>query len=76
MKGSVWCALLSIKERTHFIKIKGILLNLFILSWIGFMLSWYSIRYRSDSFYHTINFLNEIIFLDYIYNGISFRFSA
>ena len=53
MRGSVSCALLSIKQRTHFISIYCIRFKGFTLSWLGFILSWYSIRYRLDSFYHS-----------------------
>ena len=62
-RGSVYCALLSIKERTHFISIYCIQLKGFTLSWTGFILSWYSIRYRSDSFYHSNNLMDDIMFL-------------
>ena len=53
MRGSVSCALFSIKQRTHFISIYFIHFKGFTLSWMGFILSWYSIRYRSDSFHHS-----------------------
>ena len=76
MRGSVSCALLSIKERTHFISIYCIQLKGFTLSWLGFILSWYSIRYRLDSFYHRKNLLNEIIFLIIVLIKIIMRFSV
>ena len=64
MRGSVSCALLSIKQRTHFISIYCIHFKGFTLSWMGFIPSWYSICYRSDPFFMiAINLLNEIMFL-------------
>ena len=67
MRGSVSCALLPIKQRTHFISIYCIHLKGFTLSWMGFILSWYSIRYRSDSFHHSNKPVksNHFFFVDY-----------
>ena len=53
LRGSVKWALVSIKEKTHLITIYCMQLKGFTLLWIGFILSWYSICYRSDSFYHS-----------------------
>ena len=50
---SLVCFIIYKRERTHFISIYCIQLKGFTLSWMGFILSWYSIRYRSDSFYHS-----------------------
>ena len=68
MRGSVSCALLSIKQRTRFISIYCIRFKGFTLSWIGFILSWYSIRYRSDSFHHSNKPVNSNhFFFDYFH---------
>ena len=75
MRGSVSCALLSIKQRTHFISIYCIRFKGLTLSWIGFILSWYSIRYRSDSFHHSNKLVESNHFLITLIKFIAEGFS-
>ena len=63
MRGSVSCALLSIKQRTHFIRIYYIHFKGFTLSWMGFILI-QSVIDRIH-FIIAINLLNQIIFLTF-----------